>query len=207
MKIEIFLKASLINKINIMSDFYDMLKTSTIYRIMFKSIGKRSIIRRPLLISNPQFISIGNKVSIRNGVRLEVVTYNSQRTPELSIGDNTNIEQNVHIICHSKVKIGANVSITGNCCIVDVTHAFEDVNSDIKIGSRILDKDSYVEIGEGSFIGFGSTILPNVRIGKHVVVGANSVVTKDVEDYSVVAGIPARVIKKFNFEIGQWIKV
>jgi acetyltransferase-like isoleucine patch superfamily enzyme len=207
MKIEIFLKASLINKINIISDFYDMLKTSTIYRIMFKSIGKYSLIRRPLLISNPQFISIGNKVSIRNGVRLEVVTYNSQRIPELFIGDNTNIEQNVHIICHSKVKIGANVSITGNCCIVDVTHPFEDVNSDIKIGSRILDKDSYVEIGEGSFIGFGSTILPNVRIGKYVVVGANSVVTKDVEDYSVVAGIPAKVIKKFNFEIGQWIKV
>lgn len=161
----------------------------------------------PTFINNPQNIVIGDNVIIRDGLRLETVYSSHYRVPELIIGNNTNIEQNVHIICHSKIKIGANVSITGNCCIVDVTHPFEDVNSNVKIGSRILDEDSYVEIGEGSFIGFGSTILPNVRIGKYVVVGANSVVTKDVEDYSVVAGMPARVIKRFNSEIGQWIKV
>ncbi|MBD2201300.1 acyltransferase [Calothrix sp. FACHB-1219] len=184
-----------------------MLKTATLYRILFKSVGKYSIIKRPLLISNPHFISIGNKVFIRNGVRLEVVIHNQQKNPELSIDDNTNIEQNVHIVCHSKIKIGANVSITGNCCIVDVTHPYEDVNDRRKIGYRILNEDSFVEIGDGSFIGYGSTILPNVKIGKYVVVGANSVVIHDIPDYSVVAGMPAKVIKQYNHEQGKWINV
>lgn len=55
-----------------------------------------------------------------------------------------------------------------------------------------------VLIGDGSYIGINTVIVGNVKIGKHCVIGANSVVTKDVPDYSVAVGIPARVIKNIK---------
>jgi acetyltransferase-like isoleucine patch superfamily enzyme len=198
---------NILNILNKLSVFRYHLKTILFYRYCFKSIGKGSIIMNPIFINNPQNIVIGDNVVVRDGVRIETVYSSPLRVPELVIGNNTNIEQNVHIICHNKVKIGANVSITGNCCIVDITHPYEDVESNIKIGNRILNEDSFVEIGEGSFIGFGSMILPNVKIGRHAVIGSNSVVSKDVPDYSVVAGMPAKIIKIYKPETGEWVKV
>jgi acetyltransferase-like isoleucine patch superfamily enzyme len=170
-------------------------------------MGENSLIIKPISIHNPQYIEIGDNVFIRNGARIETYVTSEGRTPELIIGDNTNIEQNVHIICHHKVHIGSNVSITGNCAIVDTTHPYEDVNDPIKIGARILDDDASVEIGNGCFIGFGSMILPNVKLGKYVVVGAHSVVNDDVPDYSVVVGVPAKIIRKYDFTCKSWVKV
>ena len=63
-----------------------------------------------------------------------------------------------------------------------------------------------VRIGSGSWIGENACIL-GVIIGKQCVIGANSVVTKDIPDYSVAVGIPAKVIKKYNFETQQWERV
>jgi acetyltransferase-like isoleucine patch superfamily enzyme len=195
------------DKLNRISNFYYKQKGAFLYRWIFKRFGKGSYIRKPLLIANPKFVSIGEYVSIRDGVRLEAIQDSKARDPNLSIGNNTNIEQNVHIICHSRIQIGTNVSITGNCSIVDVTHPYSDVHNPMKIGARIQDDDSYVEIGDGSFIGYGTVILPNVRIGAYVIVGANSVVLQDIPDYAVAAGAPARIIKRFEPGSGSWIKV
>jgi acetyltransferase-like isoleucine patch superfamily enzyme len=156
------------------------------------------------LLSNPKFIHIGKNVFIRQGARIEVVLDNIKRTPELRIGDNVNIEQNVHIVCHSRIIIGSNVSITGHCAIIDVTHPYLDMDDPMKIGARILDDDSFVEIGDGSFIGFGAVIMPNVCIGRCCIVGAHSVVTKDVPDYSAVSGSPARVLRQYNVQTKEW---
>ena len=196
-----------LNKINRLSTLFYKTKGRLLYRLVFEKFGKGSYIRKPQFISNPMFISIGNRVSIRDGIRLEVIQDNKARNPELFIGDNTNIEQNVHIVCHSRIRIGSNVSITGNCSIVDVTHPYSDVCNPIKIGARIENDDSYVEIGDGSFVGYGTVILPNVRIGTYVIVGANSVVSRDVPDYSVAAGAPARIIKRFDPKSGSWNKI
>jgi acetyltransferase-like isoleucine patch superfamily enzyme len=187
-----------------MSNLLDKFKTNLIYKFKFKSIGKNCIIRNPLIIENPQFITLGNNVFIRDGIRLEVVLGRNNKVPILSIGNNVNIEQNVHIVCQNKIVIGSNVSITANCAIVDATHPYEDIYAEEKIGSRLLDEESFVEIGEGSFIGIGAIILPNVKIGKHVVVGANSVVSRDISDYSVVAGVPAKVIRSFDHNTNTW---
>lgn len=198
---------SIIDLFNLIKLYYFRAKGRIIYKLSFKDFGDKSIIMRPLLIKNSKFISIGHRVIIRDGVRLEVVGNNSGRCPILSIGDNVNIEQNVHIVCHSRIEIRSNVSITPNCSIVDVTHPYSDITDSKKIGERILEEDSYVEIGEGSFIGIGSTILPNVRIGRQCVVGANSLVTRSIPDYSVAAGSPACVIKSFNQDMNQWERV
>jgi serine acetyltransferase len=178
-----------------------------IYKPSFKRMGKDSLIIKPISIQNPQYIELGDNVFIRDGARIETYITSPNRMPELIIGDNTNIEQNAHIICHNRIHIGSNVSITGNCTIIDTTHPYEDVNNPIKIGARILDDDAYVEIGDGCFIGFGSMILPNVKLGKYVIVGAHSVVTDDVPDYSVVVGVPAKIIRKYDFTSKSWAKV
>ena len=183
---------------------YYFAKTQLLYRHFFLSMGDRCVIRRPLLLKNCRYVSLGDGVSIRDGIRMEVVVSRPSRIPKLSIGNNVLIEQNVHIVCHSRMTIGNDVSIAGHCAIVDVTHPYEGDYGDVKIGSRILDQDSFVEIGDGAFLGYGCIVLPNVRIGRRAVIGANSVITKDVPDYGVVAGNPARLIKTYVPQSGRW---
>lgn len=202
-----FWRAPILNQLQMLTTFFYRLKGLVFYRFVFKEFGKSSYIRKPLLILNSNFIRIGSRVSIREGVRLEVVRSNERRVPCLSIGNDTNIEQNVHIVCHSRVRIGNSVSVTGHCCIVDVTHPYFDVEGSAKIGTRIVEEDSFVEVGDGSFVGFGVVILPNVRIGIHSVIGANSVVTSDIPDYSVAAGAPAKILKRYDPEERRWVSV
>jgi acetyltransferase-like isoleucine patch superfamily enzyme len=190
---------------NRLSHLYYRLKSAIVYRAFFGHFGKESVVRRPLLISNPQFIHIGDRVFIRDGVRLEVLRGSSDRIPVLKIGSGTNIEQNVHIVCQSRVEIGKEVSITGHCCIVDVTHECDDPSDSRHVASRIKDENSFVVIDDGSFLGFGAVVLPNVRIGKKCVIGALSVVVGDIPDYCVAAGSPARVIKRYDAETQTWV--
>lgn len=194
-------------KLHSLSTVYYRVKGIVLYRALFEKFGHGSYIRRPLLILNSGQIRIGDRVSIAKGVRLELVRSNATRVPRLSIESDTNIEQNVHIVCQSRIRIGRNVSVTGNCCIVDVTHPYMNVHDPAKIGARLKDEDSFVEIGDGSFVGFGSVILPNVKIGVNVVIGANSVVAADIPDYSIAAGAPAVVIKQYDWEKQAWVKV
>jgi acetyltransferase-like isoleucine patch superfamily enzyme len=204
-KLARFWRAPFLNRLHSLGICFYKLKGVIIYRFVFKEFGNHSYIRKPLLILNPDCISIGDRVSIRDGIRLEVVRSSDRRVPTLVIESDTNIEQNVHIVCHSRVRIGKNVSITGGCAIVDVTHPYTDVGNPIKIGARIQDEDSFVEIGDGSFLGFGTVVLPNVKIGTYVVIGANSVVARDVPDYSVASGSPAVVLKRYDFVTETWV--
>jgi acetyltransferase-like isoleucine patch superfamily enzyme len=203
-KLSAFVRDPLPEKLNILRRAFYRLKGILYYRNVFASFGTGSVMFKPLFLGNPRFIHIGRNVDIGPGVRMEIVVSHEKRIPELRIGNNVNIEQNVHLICHSRVTIGNDVSITGHCAIVDVTHPYSDVHDPMKIGKRILDEDSFVEIGDGSFLGFGAAIMPNVRIGKYCVVGAHSVVTKDVPDYSVVAGNPAYLLKRYDPENNVW---
>jgi acetyltransferase-like isoleucine patch superfamily enzyme len=70
---------------------------------------------------------------------------------------------------------------------------------DLKIG--------YVQIGADSWIAYGACILPNVTIGKHCIIGALSVVNKDIPPYSLAVGSPAKVVKRYDFDRGEWVKV
>ncbi len=179
---------------------YRYLVTKIFWLKRFKNIGVKSFIFRPFLISNPQFISVGDRCIIRDGARLEVIhNSSSQRVPALNIGNNVNIEQGVHIVCQSNIEIEDYVSITPYCVIVDTEHPFNDPDKLPKIGDRInFDETKKVRIGRGTFVGAHSIILPGVNIGRGCVIGAGSVVTKNIPDYSLASGNPARVIKRFD---------
>jgi acetyltransferase-like isoleucine patch superfamily enzyme len=191
-------------KIAAFTYLYWRIKTCLFYRFLFKRIGHECVIYRPMIINNADCIELGDRVNIRDGVRLEAIRDPYGRIPSLTIGSNTNIEQGVHIICHNRVRIGRDVSITGRCAIVDVTHPYQDINSE-KVGNLIADDNSFVEIGDGAFLGYGAVILPNVRIGRRSVIGANSVVTHDVPDFAVAAGAPAKVIKVYSQVLQKWV--
>lgn len=187
----------MIDLLNRFMNLWWRLKSKFFYAPFFGTFGHRSLLQPPLFLSNTRFIHIGSRVLIRRGVRLEVVQPQNGVVPRLAIGDDCNIEQNVHIVCGNRVEIGKDVSITANCAIVDVTHPLDGPDN-VKIGETIKPGDSYVYIGDGSFLGIGTVVLPNVRIGKRVVVGANSVVTSDLPDFCVAAGAPARVHKTYR---------
>jgi acetyltransferase-like isoleucine patch superfamily enzyme len=138
---------------------------------------------------------IGSGVSIRNGIRMQSIQTSPTRIPLLHIGNGTIIEQFVHIICHNRVIIGSNVAIAPMCGIVDSTHPWMRSPEITNPGAQLIDDDGFVEIGDGTFIGMGALILPNVRVGKQCYIGANSVVSSDIPDYSVAAGTPAKVIR------------
>jgi acetyltransferase-like isoleucine patch superfamily enzyme len=193
------------DQVNSLHGFLAWAKTALYYRRIFGRVGRGTVIYRPLLLSNPRFVFIGDNTVIRPGARIETILIDENRPPKLVIGDNVNIEQSVHLICSSRLEIGNNVSITGHCAIVDTTHPFQDVNDLRKIGDRIDPNPRPVSIGDNSFLGFGAVVLPGVVIGKRCVVGANSTVTRDVPDYSVAAGNPARVINMFDQSTRMWV--
>ena len=182
---------------------FALIKTALFYRVFFGAIGSRTVLYGAGIYMNAKYISVGKKTIVRHGARLEVVI-NDGNHGEINIGDNVNIEQNVHIVSGGRIDISSNVSITANCAIVDINHPYDNVNSNLKIGDRLECKYNRVFIGENTFIGIGSIILPNVHIGKNCIVGANSVVNVDVPDFSVVAGVPAKIIKRYNFSNEVW---
>jgi acetyltransferase-like isoleucine patch superfamily enzyme len=190
---------SVINKcINALRLLYSQVK----YKSLMHHFGWKSQIIKPMLLSGLNHVSIGKNVLIRDGVRLEVV--DPQSDVVIDIGDNVNIEQYVHIVARCLIKIGDNVSITGACSIVDVVHPYEDITNKNKIGNRISQEYKPVYIGDNSFVGYGVHINPGVSIGKNCVIGARSVVTKNIDDYCVAVGNPAKVIKTYNFKTGSW---
>lgn len=79
--------------------------------------------------------------------------------------------------------------------ITDCDHEYRNIDIPV-IDQEIVQKDQKVSIGGGSYVGINAVIVGNVKIGEHCVIGANSVVTHDIPDYSVAVGCPAKVIKK-----------
>ena len=110
---------------------------------------------------------------------------------DVTIGDHTRI--GIHCTVIGPVSIGNNVNLAQGITVTALNHNYEDV-------TRRIDEQGIstkpVVIGDDVWIGANAVILPGVTIGRHVVVAAGAVVTKDVPDYCVVAGVPAKVVKE-----------
>jgi acetyltransferase-like isoleucine patch superfamily enzyme len=157
-----------------------------------------------MLIGSPEFIRIGNGVVIQKGVRLEAIKIDADHLPEICIGNNVNIEQDVSISAIGKISIGDNVGIGARSVIVGGTHPFFDIHDPVKISARVGGADSVTEIGDNSFVGANCVIQMNVRLGKYVIVGAGSVVKKSFPDYSVIEGNPAAAVLAYDVQEDRW---
>ncbi len=122
------------------------------------------------------------------------------------IGSGSDIGQRSRISITNKLTIGKDVLLSPNVYITDCDHEYRNIDVAI-INQGICQNNNSVYIGDGSYIGINTVIVGNVNIGKHCVIGANSVVTKDVPDYSLAVGIPAKPIKKYNFTTEKWMPI
>jgi len=169
----------------------------------FKRFGVKSSIVSPLQLNGTEYIEIGDHVTIGYKSRLTAEKHN-ENMPRVVIEDRTRIGHFSIISCVRDVHIGKNVITGAGAYISDNLHEYEDITLPIKAQPTIF-KDS-VYIGDDTWIGVNVAIM-GAKVGKHCVIGANSVVTKDIPDYCVAAGIPAKVIKRYNFEKKVWQKV
>ena len=173
----------------------------------FLSFGAGSLIMwKPTTIFNERYISIGNDTLIGPGVALSAGMVPGQEcltSPVVSIGDRCLIGKGSGIVGHFSITIGNDVWTGHHVYITDQNHGYTDITRPISQQSQ---PERPVSIGDGSWLGHGSIVLPGVTIGEHVVVGANSVVTHDIPSFSVAVGSPAKVIRRYDPELG-WIDV
>jgi acetyltransferase-like isoleucine patch superfamily enzyme len=178
-----------------------------IYRVFlsfgFKKMGRGARIIWPLRIVGSRFVRLEDHVTLQYGAYIAALRIGPQ-APEIDIGSGTQVGNYAHIICSRKVEIGSRVLIADRVYIADNLHEYEDVERPVM--DQPLRQIGNVSIGAGSWIGENVCIL-GCTIGKNCVIGANSVVTKDIPDYCVAFGCPAVPVKRFCREIGKWRKV
>jgi len=102
------------------------------------------------------------------------------------------------------VYIGDDVRLAQNIVVTSLNHNYQDIS--MPISEQGVNTEE-VYIGDETWVGANAVILPGVFIGKHCVVAAGSVVTKNIPSYSLVAGNPARIIKQYDHESGEWKRV
>lgn len=173
----------------------------------FGSFGEGTIIGFPMAsLVNEQAIHLGSDTVINPQVTLSAGWMPDQ--PGLAdrivtIGDRCLIGRGSTIVGHDSITIGDDVWTGHGIHITDMNHGYEDPFEPI---SRQHQPEAPVAIGSGSWLGHNVVVLPGVRIGCHVAVGAGSVVTRDIPDFSVAVGVPAKVIRRFDEERG-WVAV
>ena len=186
---------------------------SRLYRRFLGRLGRNVVIGRNVTIRNPRKIFIGDHVVIDDGCVLDakgprhvgieignnvVLSRNtilSCKGGSIAIGNNTNISVNCTVISESSVRIGDNVLFAAYCYVIaGGNHGID--RTDI----AIIQQDSFskggVMIGDNVWLGAGVKVLDGVTIARDAIAGAGSVVNHDVPSFTIVAGVPAKIMKE-----------
>ncbi len=167
----------------------------------FRRYGRRTRLVLPLGIEGIGNISLGDDVYVGYRTTLAAVPLTGSPTCALEIGNGTNLGSFNHVYATRSVVIGANVLSANGVYISDNLHGYEDVTRPVK--QQAVRQVEDTRIGDGTWLGHNACVF-GARIGRNCVVGANSVVTRDVPDYCVVAGAPARIIRRYDEAAGTW---
>ena len=161
---------------------------------------------KPLIVTNQRFIHIGRKVKIKKGYRIECYPKFAgiELMPNIVFEDGVIIGNFLTILGGATVQIGKDTILAGNVTLISENHG-TDPEANIPYHAQTLSTGDVI-IGEGCWLGQNVCVLPNVTIGKKCIVATSSVVTRNIPDYCIAAGIPAKIIKKYNFNTHKWEK-
>lgn len=178
---------------------------------LFKAVGSGVIFGKGIVLRHPGKITLGNRIAIddytlldasgagEEGITLEddvIVSRNcvvQGKTAPVVIGKKTDIGCNAIISSGAGIFIGSSVLIAGNCYIGGGRYVSDRL--DIPMMEQGVYSKGPVVIGDDVWLGAGAIVLDGVRIGKGCIVGAGAVVTKDLPNYAVAVGVPAKVTK------------
>lgn len=171
------------------------------------SIGKNSVVTDPLSVLKPEYIHVGADTLVRAHARLDCWdSYEGEKLfPNLTIGDNVNIGFYFSAHCTDTLFIGNNVLISSFVLLTTQNHGMNPESDRSYQRQPLISKP--IRICDGVWIGEKVSVMPGVTIGEKSIIGANSVVTRDVPPYCIAAGNPARVIKTYDFELHEWVRV
>ena len=154
---------------------------------LYQHRGKHSVIHRSARMDTPPYrlFSLGDYSVIESFACI------NNAVGDVIIGDHTRI--GLHNTIIGPVEIGNNVNLAQGITVTALNHNFSDTNK--RIDEQGV-STNLVTIEDDVWVGANAVILPGVTIGEHCVVAAGAIVTKDVPPHSLVAGVPAKVIKK-----------
>ena len=172
----------------------------------YKFFGKNSYLSPHTKYHGEGTISIGDNSDIGDYGFISAWNYypasGQYFTPSINIGDNCHIGDRSRISCINKIVLGNGVRTGASVLIIDNSHGNGTMTeANTPPHKRSLYSKGAVTIGNNVWIGEKASIMPGVTIGEGAIIAANSVVTHDVPAYSVVAGCPAKVIKRMDLQI------
>ena len=167
----------------------------------FESLSRSARFAYPFRLDGANGIAIQDRTLFQRNLWLYCCGVDGVKAT-LSIGEDCVFGYNNHITCVRKVTIGNFVLTANNVYISDNLHEYEDITKPI-IQQPVRFKRA-VEIGEGAWIGENVSII-GASVGRNSVIGANSVVTRDIPDYCVAVGAPAVVIRQFDLQLKMWV--
>jgi acetyltransferase-like isoleucine patch superfamily enzyme len=164
----------------------------------FGHFGSRTCLAFPPgALFGERWVSIGSDTLIGPHVSISAGMVPGQAMvtdPVVRIGDRCMIGRGSHIVGHFQLEIGDDVHTGPYVYITDQNHGYEDPD---QVVHAQWPSDVPVIIGDGSWLGTGVVILPGTRLGRNVVVGAGAVVRGTFPDHCVIAGVPARIVRRY----------
>jgi acetyltransferase-like isoleucine patch superfamily enzyme len=151
-------------------------------------------------------ISLGNSVTLKRDAWLNVATEDPTGEPVIVIDDNCTLGYGTMVSAKNRIHLERDVIVGQQVAILDHNHAYEDIT--IPIVNQGITEGGRIRIGQGTWIGRGSSIIcarGELTIGRHCVVGVNSMVMRSIPDYSVVFGSPATIIRQYDPETRAWL--
>ena len=196
-----------------MRSYIQLYTLSGFLRLVYNTIRTRlfypsaKIVRFPIDFRGLKFIEYGKGFTTGRACRIEAYPMDN-KSITVKIGENFQMNDYVHITGVSRVEIGDNVLIASKVYISDLSHgSYQGDENDSHPDSIPKERPLFskpVFIEDNVWVGEMVTILPGVTIGKGSIIGANSVVAKDIPEFCIAVGNPARVIKRFSVDLNKW---
>lgn len=175
--------------------------TSLYWTTRLARLGRHSFIHHTTSFVRPERIGIGSRVMLFPGARIEAV--GAGESPQITLGDHVSIQRDVHIGACLSVEILEGTVFGSGVYVTDHDHDYRDPNRGYFGTGELL--AAPVRIGPRAWIGERAIVLKGVTIGEGAIVGAGALVNRDVPAYSIAVGVPARVVRRFDFDLGEWV--